>query len=310
MGLWDYELEAMLYGYDAELWEIYPKPIVQAFFAISYDDSPPVTGPPYPWPRDEVELVSEAIEAFSQRRGGLSDEIFLRTLQEAHGRDRLVSIFALGYNRSFPAEEVLFPFLASHDLLERCATAIVLGLRHDERVVPVLEEYLLTDVPLIEVPLSQSSTPRWRVQPEAELWFSTYRVRIAGLVANWGPASMNDVIQKAFLKYWQEEQTKLQPAYTLPDGLMYALGRRRVIKVLKEISLPEFHQRLATIYFALGLMGANERFENLNIEMAINKELKREVVVTCVEQLGLSEQEAQFYVSLYSSDSLKRRKKK
>ena len=55
MGLWNKSLEDMLYGYDAELWDVYPKPIVQAFFAVSYEDDSLSTvedGPPYPWPRD------------------------------------------------------------------------------------------------------------------------------------------------------------------------------------------------------------------------------------------------------------------
>ncbi len=113
MGLWNKSLEDMLYGYDAELWESYPRHIVQAFFAVDYEDRSFTSledDPPYSWPRDEVEVVAEAIEAFAQRRGGLSDETFLRTLQETQGKDRLVSLFAIGYNTLLPAEDLLFPF--------------------------------------------------------------------------------------------------------------------------------------------------------------------------------------------------------
>ena len=188
MGLWNKSLEEILERYNAKLEGNYPRHVASAFFAVSYDDSPPASeiGPPYPWPRDEEEIVTEAIEAFAQRWGGLSDEIFLRALHKTQGRDHLVALFALGYDTTFPAEEVLSPFLASEDLLERCAAAIVLGLRHDERAIPVLEEYLLADVPLIEVPSHLSSKRRWRVQPEAEIWFSSYRQRIVGLVTTWG----------------------------------------------------------------------------------------------------------------------------
>ncbi len=188
-------------------------------------------------------------------------------------------------------------------------TAIVLGLRHDDRAFPILEEYLLADPPLIEVPPQPSPNVRWRVQPETETWFSSYRKWIAGLVATWGPASMNAVLQKAFLKYWKEEQSSLYPTYSLPDGLMYALGRRGVLTALQDITLTDFHQRLATIYFALGVVRAEERFDDLRSEMRHNNELRQEVVSTCVTRLGFSDQEAQRYVDLYSSDSLKRREK-
>ena len=257
----------------------------------------------------QVEEV-DAIEAFAQRRGGLSEETFLHTLQETQGRDRLVSIFAIGYNILLPAEDLLAPFLASDDLLERYAAAIVLGLRHDDRAVPILEEYLLADPPLIEVPPPLSSKFRWRVQPEAVIWFSSYRKWIVGLAATWGPSSMNVVLQKAFLKYWEQERNNSYPTYTLPDGLMYALGRRGVLTALQEIFLPDFHQRLATIYFALGIVRADERFENVRNEMRRNNELRQEVVSTCVTSLGFSIQEAQQYVDLYSSDSLKRETRK
>ena len=112
MGLWNKSLEEILERYNAKLEGNYPRHVASAFFAVSYDDSPPASeiGPPYPWPRDEEEIVTEAIESFAQRWGGLSDEIFLRALHETQGRDHLVALFALGYNTAFPAEEVLSPF--------------------------------------------------------------------------------------------------------------------------------------------------------------------------------------------------------
>ena len=308
MGLWNKSLEEILERYNAKLEGNYPRHVASAFFAVSYDDSPPASeiGPPYPWPRDEEEIVTEAIESFAQRWGGLSDEIFLRALHETQGRDHLVALFALGYNTAFPAEEVLSPFLESEDLLERCAVAIVLGLRHDERAIPVLEEYLLADVPLIEVPSHLSSKRRWRVQPEAEIWFSSYRQRIVGLVATWGPDSMNVVLQKAFLKYWGKEQNSYYPLYSLPDGIIYALGRRGVLNALLEISLPDFHQRITTIYFALGILHADDRFNDMRGEMLRNNELKQEVISTCVASLGFSIQQAQHYVKMYPFDAVKR----
>jgi hypothetical protein len=54
----------MIERYNTELEESYPKHIVPAFFAVSYDDSLPFSEmtPPYPWPRDEEEIVGTLAE--------------------------------------------------------------------------------------------------------------------------------------------------------------------------------------------------------------------------------------------------------
>jgi hypothetical protein len=73
---------------------------------------------------------------------------------------------------------------------------------------------------------------------------------------------MTAVLRKAFLKYWEQEQKKSFPNYRVPDGLLYALGRRGALAALHGIALPDPHQRLAMIYLALGALRADERFDN------------------------------------------------
>ena len=312
MGTWEKSHEEVIFGYEAELWDRYPHHVVRAFFAVSYTDIIPVSqGDIY----NEDEEVGKAIEAFAHRWGGLSDETFLQVLKQAQDRDRLVAIFAVGHSSLPQAADVLAPFLNSASLLERYAAAIVLGLRRDERSLPVLEEYILADEPVIAVEDSHQGQTTQRLQPEAQIWFGRYRPAIAGLFATFGPASVGTVLRKAFLKYWEEEQKKPSPNYRLPDGLLYALGKRGDFGVLQDLSLPDFQRHLALIYLALGALNADERFvrqigDDLYHEMLVNRELHQEVVSMCTTRFGLTEQEAQECVAQYGSDYQRRRKPK
>jgi hypothetical protein len=307
MGKWIKPLEDILTGYEAELWDRYPRHVVQAFFAVNYDNSMPIlNGPPYPWPRDEDEVVAEAIEAFVQRWGGLSNEIFVQVLKQAQGRDRLVAMFTIGFSPLPQAANLLAPFLVSTDLLERCAAAIMLGSRRDERALPILEEYLLAEVPIIEVKVPTSQVLIRQIKPEAVFWFNRYRPWVAGVLATWGPASVNAVLRTAFFKYWEQEQQKQRPDYHLSDGLLYALGRRGALAALHGMTLSDLHRHQAMIYLALGALQADENFDDLHEEMMVNKGLKQEIVSVCTEHFGISEQEAVQCVTRYSYDYLAR----
>lgn len=305
MGTWSRSHEDVLFGYEAELWDRYPRHVAQAFFAVSYENALPITeGDCY----NQDEEAAKAIEAFTQRWGGLSDEVFVHVLQQAQDRDRLAALFAIGHSSLLHAADLLAPFLASPDLLVRCAAAVVLELRRDERSLPVLEEYLLADAPTLEAEGPRLGGKIRRIQPEAEMWFYAYRQFIVGIVADFGPASMTAVLRKAFLKYWEQEQkASFQPNYRVIDGLLYALGRRGALASLHGIALPNLHQRLAMIYLALGVLRADERFDhlyrgNLHHEMLVNCALKQEVASVCMTHFGLSEQQAKQYVSLFGSD--------
>src|SRR5579859_2865819 len=171
-----------------EYWFIgrYPQHVAKAFINVSYDDSDPQCEG-WQW-RPFHELVEEAIESFAKRWGGLDDNTFQNVLQEAKGRDRLVAIFAIGL-RSLPqATTLLAPFLESTNQLERCAAACCLAMKHDERALPVLEEFLLCEPPTDE---------QGRPAPGADIWYDSYRADIARLLATWGPPSVVPVLRKA-----------------------------------------------------------------------------------------------------------------
>lgn len=303
MGKWSKSPGDVLFGYEPELWDRYPRHIVQAFFAVSYEDIIPVTEGDF---YNQDEEAAKAIEAFVQRWGGLSDEVLVHVLKQAQDRDRLTAIFAIGHSSLPYAADLLAPLLESPDLLVRCATAIVLVLRRDERSLPALEEYLLADAPIVEAEHPRHGKIR-RVQPEATMWFHAYRQFIVGIVADFGPTSMTAVLRKAFLKYWEEEHKSFHPYYNACDGLLYALGRRGALACLHGIALPDLHQHLTMIYLAFGTLYADDRFDNLYHEMLVNHELRQEVASVCMTHFGLSEQEAKQCVSSFHSDYVARR---
>lgn len=294
MGMWNKTHEDVIFGYEADLWDRYPRHVVQAFFAVSYTDIIAVSqGDVY----HEDEEISNALEAFAQRWGGLSDNIFLRVLTQAQDRDRRAAIFAIGQSDFPQAVDVLVPFLKSSQTLERYAAALVLGLRRDARALPIVEEYILADEPCLDDGHPHQDKAARRLLPEAQIWFGRYRPVMIRVLASFGPASVVPVLRKAFLKYWQVEQHTISSNYRLPDGLLYALGKRGDFSVLQEISLPDFHRRLAMISLVLGAWNADERYihrpgNDLHHEVLLNRELQQEVVSGCITRLGVSEQEA------------------
>src|SRR5579885_3020017 len=117
MGEWEYTLGKPISWDEGYFVPRYPRHRAQAFLAVSYDEwemTPEEESTSY------LQRIEKAIQRFAERWGGLDVAVFLRALQEAKGRDRLVAIFALGYNSSFSdTPDLLAPFLVSSDQLER-----------------------------------------------------------------------------------------------------------------------------------------------------------------------------------------------
>lgn len=300
MSWWNNSLETKLFDDEAYFRDRYPKHIARAFIAVNYDDRMPILEKEHHY-RPYHELVTEAIQSFTHRWGRLDDNVFVQVLQQATGRDRLVAIFALGQSELLQAADLLAPFLTSSDFLERCASAIALGFRRDERALPALEEYLLTDVPTQEIEVDQVGSIR-RPLPEAELWYKSYRAWIVRVLATWGPASMTSTLRTIFLNLWGQESEKWRRDYTTLDALLYALGRRGALAALHGILLPDPYLRLAMIYLALGKLGADERFDDLYVAMLGKKELQEEVALVLAEHFALSEQDIQEAVSSFGID--------
>jgi hypothetical protein len=282
-----------------ESWFIgrYPQYVAKAFINVSYDDSDPQSEG-WQW-RPYHELVGEAIESFAKRWGGLDESIFQKVLAESRDRDRLVAIFAIGHSSLPQATTLLSPFLESTNQLERCAAACCLAMSHDERALPVLEEFLLCEPPTDE---------QGRPLPEAEIWYDTYRFHIARLLATWGPPSIVSVLRKAFLHLWEKEGASgsYQGEYNTHDALLYALGRRGALAALHGIALPLPRQRLAMLYLAAGYLHGDERFSDLYSEMIVNQAFQREIALVLTEHFALSEQESLEYIKAHGEDFFKR----
>ncbi len=301
MVWWDHRPETTLFADEGYLVPRYPQNVARAFISINYDDRDPDDEDWEKWP-PYYQLMTEAIESFAQRWGGLDEATFLRVLREGHGRDKLAAIFTIGHSQLPQAIDVLTPFLTDSDQLVRSAAACCLGLRRDERALPVLKEYLLSDVPTLK------QGPLLRIAPEAELWYNTYKSFIARVLATWGPSSMVSVLRTAFLRIWEEE-CKHDPGPTehyTHDAICYALGRRRVLAALHGIELPDYRRRLAMIYLALGYVRADERFNDLGYEIIVNDTLRKEVVSVFVEHFALSEEEGWEVLRLRGEDDEKR----
>src|SRR5947209_20457372 len=73
MGRWNNSYEEPFFGYSGDHLDRYPWYVVQAFFAVSYDGSLPTleSKSEASWPRDEEDIVAEALESFAHRRGVL-----------------------------------------------------------------------------------------------------------------------------------------------------------------------------------------------------------------------------------------------
>lgn len=298
---WQFTLGKPISWDEGYLMPRYPRHIAQAFLAVDYDEGQEVAeGESYPLYH---QLVGEAIQQFAKRWGGLDDAVFVRALQEAQGRDRLVAIFALGCNSALvEATELLVPWLSSLDQLERCAAACMLALRRDERALPVLEEYLLREPPQDE---------QGCYLPGVAIWYYSYRCLIAGLLATWGPSSLAWVLRQAFLLRWESEKRLGIGGnvydHATQDALCYALGRRGALGALHGIELPARKKRIAMIYLALGYVQADERFERLFDAVLLNGEFEQELMGVLVEHFALSVEESRETIRSYANDINDRR---
>lgn len=299
MGKWEYSLGKAISWDECYFVPRYPQHIAQAFIAVNYDDSEMLNGEETTTPYQQV--IEEAIRHFAQRWGGLDDAILLRALQETHGRDRLVAIFALGQNSACTdALTLLSPFLTSSDQLERCAAACMFALRRDERAIPVLEEYLLHEPPENE---------QGQYLPEASVWYYSNRCRIAGLLATWGPPSIVPMLRQAFFHLWRLEEQEGGNVYDheTQDALCYALGRRGALGAFHGRELPAQRWRIALTYLTLGFIQADERFERLNDALIVDRELEQELIAVLMKHFALSEAESREIIHASPSDIEKRR---
>lgn len=296
MSLWEYSLEKTFSGDKYYFVPRYPIHVARAFVAVCFEEPYDILGeaPPYQY------WIEKALRDFEKRWGGFEEAIFLRVLHEGKRADRLVAIFAIGYNPAMPqATDLLLPFLSSPDLLERCATACMFALRRDERAFPTLEEDLLHAE--LEDDLGEYPT-------EANVWYDSYQCRIANLLATWGPSSVVTILKQSFLNLCKREEKYAGNVYdhSTQDALCYALGRRGALGAFHGIDLPAQRRRLTLDYLALGYLQADERFEDLSHEIRLNLSLQKETARVLIEHFALSEEAATEIVKSFGQDTHER----
>src|SRR5258706_6537776 len=101
------------------------------------------------------EEYTSPIEAFARRWGGLELEAFIRALHEGEDEDKVLAIWALGYEPAAWVREYLLPFLRSTKPMERWASALGLEKMGEPQALPVLLRMLTEFFPPKETPGSQ-----------------------------------------------------------------------------------------------------------------------------------------------------------
>lgn len=255
------------------------------------------------------DYIRENVRRFIQRWGGLEDEILLRVLHEDRGVDHFKALFALGYSPLPHALEIVAPYLASADRLERCAAACVMGVQEDERVFPVLEDYYLHD----------AVDASGKLIPETEGWYKGYYAVLALILAHWGPPEMTDILRSALLRILSPEHRRrfryapneadylffaavesrgeeakwLSAYYRVPNDLFYALGSRGAISVWQEVELSARERHMALLNLASGYLHLYKTYETLSWDLYEDVVLQGEFIRVWKKDFGLSNQEIQ-----------------
>jgi hypothetical protein len=290
MGLWE-KMKNGVQGNDGVVMD-YPHHIRRAFAWVGVSENP--YGYEEKTPEEQAtfeeksleDLIRENVQRFVQRWGGVEEAALLRALDEDRGIDRLKAIFAIGYSPFPHALDLIAPYLASANRIERCAAACVMGVHHDERAIAVLKEYYLHD----DVDASG------KLIPEAEYWYQNYYAVLALVLANWGPEDLTDVLRRALLRmnsleyppsigYTQNEIT--------PSNLFYALGRRGLFSILDEVQLSNRGRAMALFSLAAGYLNAYERHDLLFWALMEDEGLSTDLTNVWKEQIGVSDQEIQ-----------------
>jgi hypothetical protein len=157
----------------------YPRYAIYAFGQLGYEE------------------YASPMEAFARRWGGLELDAFIRALQEGKEKDKVLAIWALGYEPAVWAREYLLPFLQNTEPMERWASALGLGKMGEPVALPVLLRMLTEFFPPKESPASQANG----------LWlYNGWRVQVIRLLREWTQPEVVPALLAALQAYWRLEQ--------------------------------------------------------------------------------------------------------
>lgn len=267
----------------------WPQYVTHAFKQLGYED------------------YATNIEAFANRWGGLEIEVFVRTLKEGHGQDKILAIFAIGFMSNTWARELLIPFLKSTQPMERWASALCLGKMKEEQAVPILINMLTEFFPPKEWPSYEGD----------DLWFyNGCRLETIFILMGWDSPEVVGALRNALQAYKHLEQLVPEHITTArrywrgcQERVMYTLGYLGHFEVLSEIvkALDIVQPTLSSwrVYVALGSLQAHKTYPDvLRRSIPRKSELREQVMAVLHEQFGLSSEEQERCLAYYDVQRL------
>lgn len=264
----------------------YPPHAIYAFEQVDYEDD------------------ASPIEAFARRWGGLELDTFVRALQEGKESDKVLAIWALGYEPAAWAREYLLPFLQSTEPMERWASALGLGKMGEPVALPVLLRMLTECFPPKEAPSSEADG----------LWFyNGWRRQVILLLKEWTRPEVVPALLDALQAYWRLAQTIPEESQIArrywrgcQESIMYTLGWLGRFDVLPRLvtALDIVQPTLSSwrVSLALGSLRAHEALADLSIPK--KSEMREQVMAVLQEQFGLSPKQQAHCLTYYELQQL------
>lgn len=237
------------------------------------------------YPNDEL-----ARETFLHRWGGLEKEAFARALNKGESDERVLAIFALGYDGTVWARELLLPFLESPRPQERWASALELGKMREEQAFPLLIAMLTEFLPPRE----------WPSYLGDDLWlYNNWREMIFLILAEWAKPEAVPALLDALAAYRKVEQlipesiTTARRYWRQCQGrVMYALGWLGRFDILAALAVAEPMLSSWKVHLALGSLHAHLDYpEIFTAVLRIKPALYERVVEVLTEKYGFSKEE-------------------
>lgn len=247
------------------------------------------------------------IEPFRKRWGGLDLATFAQVLKEGQGEERLLAIFAIGYEDSLWARSLLLPLLESVHPLERWASALCLGRLKDERAFPALE-HMLTEF---------LSKVQYDPKGYIELSYEEWRAMAFRILGEWEDPKLAPMLGEGMRAIWRQERHPEEPLSKDVRQMMrqqwkycqkeaaYALGRLGAFEMMKKLDIPEPRLSLLMIYGVLGFLHVRTYYPDIytNFSGGWNDPvLKKQVAAVLQQRFGCSEEEQKRCIALYDED--------
>lgn len=248
----------------------------------------------------------EYIQDFSARWGAPGLVNFAQALQQGTFKDQQVAAFVLGYSESTWARDLLLPFLQHEHPKVRWTVALVLGDRREDAAFPVLLNMLQEFLP---------PHPHYSVDHD---WYDVQHIHVANILGSWGNPAAIPALHDTLTKMWQIEQSRSFDAnpqmwWPYQDALAYALGQLGAFDVLTDLNLTQQRKHLWSVNLVMGYLNARKIYKKdiwgIILDLSLHGDTTKflDLVATLLEEkMGLTPQEAQSFLKVYSDDYTER----